>query len=376
MYCFAEIKPSFLAKNKITLFLKFKDMNTFIQRGIKEHIRQNDIRRKFVEHNRIMTDVIQNADFAGIDVPDYLKNYENRCLILLSPLIEVAWADGSLRTREMNAIFKVADAYGLTESEEIYTELIDSMTSRAMPFKVDMLWLKFHELWRYFKKSESEVAGFCLMMQARYVAEHCSNDSINYLRGDCISPDESEVLLKILGELHKAKSKTFETEENSNKEGQILQDTSGTTPEVTNINHNSKDKDISELLPLVPLVKVAWAEGRITKREKEILFKAAEEIGIYQGSLSYQRLSDWLEFHPTDEFYSEALELLYKDWMQLPEEERVVRRLDLITDCVSIAEASGGTSNYPAGGPRICGEEIEAVKRISEKMDIRSGITV
>jgi hypothetical protein len=37
----------------------------------------------------------------------------------------------------------------------------------------------------------------------------------------------------------------------------------------------------------------------------------------------------------------------------------------LISQCTLVAEVSGGDSNFPAGGKRICDEEITAVKQIA-----------
>jgi hypothetical protein len=128
-------------------------------------------------------------------------------------------------------------------------------------------------------------------------------------------------------------------------------------------------EDYEVLVPLVPLVKTAWAEGRITKRERYLIFEAAARMGVKPGTTARQRLEDWLELHPTPEFYAESLERLNAEWQNLPEEERTLRRLDLLSDCLNIAEASGGTNRYPAGGARVCDEEFEAIKRISRKLN-------
>jgi hypothetical protein len=80
-------------------------------------------------------------------------------------------------------------------------------------------------------------------------------------------------------------------------------------------------------------------------------------------------LSDWFELHPTDEFYAESLERLRGELEKLPEDERVLRRLDLLSDCINVAAVSGGTSRYPAGGAKICDEESAAVKQIAGRLN-------
>ncbi len=334
-------------------------MNTFLRRAIMEYRRKTEMKNNFIEHNRKAADIVCRTTLIAPDAPDHVKKFEQRCLILLAPLVETAWADGGIKAREMDAIFGVAETYGLDQNEESYATLIDSMMTKATPAQTETLWEKFHELMRHLPVNERESLGFCLMMQARFIAEQSSNNSISYLRGDLISPAENEVLQKILGEIEKSR-KILEVKIMQNQK----------------IEENRAGKltanEINELLPLVPLVKVAWAEGRITKRERELIFRKAQNLGIAPGTNSFQRLSDWLELHPTDEFYLESLELLREDLTKMPEEERDLLHLDLISDCVNIAEASGGTRRYEAGGPRVCEEEFAAVKRISEKINVRN----
>lgn len=331
-------------------------MNTFLRQGLKEKARNDGLKIEFEESNRKMSNAISKAIIA-VDAPEYVKNYERRCLILIAPLVEVAWADGAIKTREMEAVFRVADAYDLAENEEIYAELIDSMMSRATAEQRAEKWRQFHDLWRYFSISEREQIGFALIVQARYVAEQCSNSVIGYFHSNSISENENEVVQKILAELSEARN--IETAPRDS------------------INDDSlTDKEILELLPLIPLVKVAWAEGRITNRERELIFEAAEKNGIAPGDPAFQRLRDWLELHPTEDFYLESLERLSERWKDLPEEDRTLRRLELLSDCVNIAEASGGTYHFAAGGPRVCDEEIAAVRHIAEKISIRSGVVL
>jgi uncharacterized tellurite resistance protein B-like protein len=329
-------------------------MNTFLRQGLKEKARNNQLKIDFEDSNRKIANAIRKAIITA-DTPDFVENYERRCLILLAPLVEVAWADGSIKTREMEAVFHVADSYNLAENEEIYAELIDSMMSRATDEQKAGKWRQFHDLWRYFASNEREEIGFSLVVQARYVAEQCSNSVVGYFRGNSISENENEAIKKILDQLNEARNIEPVPHDFVNEE-------------------SLTDTDILELLPIIPLVKVAWAEGRITNRERELIFQAAEKNGIAPDSYPFQRLSDWLELHPTDDFYLESLELLSEQWKNLPDEERTLRHLELLSDCTNIAEASGGTYRYAAGGPRVCDEEISAVRRIAEKINIRSSV--
>jgi uncharacterized membrane protein YebE (DUF533 family) len=335
-------------------------MNAFLRQSIKEHKRKTEMKQMFIEHNKKASEIVRAVKINAPNAPDYIQNFERRCLILLAPLVETAWADGSVKAREMDVIFQVAEGYGLDQDDEIYAELIDSMLSRATPAQVAEKWREFHELWQFLPAEGSETLGFCLMMQARFVAEQCSNNAVSYLRGDRVSTNENEILQKILGELETARANKAEFERQKSTFADEF--CAGKTTA----------EEIAELLPLVPLVKVAWAEGRITKREREIILRKAEMMGIVPETSAFQRLSDWLELHPTDDFYLESLERLRESLLSMPDDERDLLHLDLISDCVNIAEASGGTRRYPAGGPRVCDEEFAAVERIAERINIRA----
>lgn len=49
---------------------------------------------------------------------------------------------------------------------------------------------------------------------------------------------------------------------------------------------------------LVPLIKVAWADGQIQPKEREAILKAAAERGIETGTDTYELLEGWLEREP------------------------------------------------------------------------------
>ena len=56
--------------------------------------------------------------------------------------------------------------------------------------------------------------------------------------------------------------------------------------------------DYARLVPLVPLVKTAWAEGRVTKRERHLVFEAAARMGIEFGELCERAIHSCLRHTP------------------------------------------------------------------------------
>ena len=124
-----------------------------------------------------------------------------------------------------------------------------------------------------------------------------------------------------------------------------------------------------KLAHLVPLVQVAWAEGRVTRRERALIQEAARLRGIEAGSAEFGRLAGWLDFKPTEEFFERNLRLLRAMLRALPLEEREESRHDLIALCARVAEVSGGEADFAGGGRRICDEEVEIVKRIAAELN-------
>ncbi len=335
-------------------------------------------------------------------------------LTLLTPLIETAWADGRVSRRELEVIAQVADAYKMVKDESGYRELIERLMSRPSQEQVELMWKDLEGFMEAVPISERKMLKAALAAQAHFIAEYGSDNVLGFIRGDGVSRIEQEALRTVVVHLEQAeeaaedadirksvaaqleKERLCEAAESAQAEKthnplskvdrQKMVDTQSAVEakmlrnrmqQVSNAGDDAaiaskKTKamvdDSDKLIPLVPLVKVAWAEGRITKRERELIFGVAGRMGIAEGSASHERLSGWLEFHPPDDFFLDSLERLNSSWGTLPEEEKNLRRLDVLADCVNVAEASGGTKSYPAGGRRVCDEEFAAVKRIADKL--------
>ena len=93
---------------------------------------------------------------------------------------------------------------------------------------------------------------------------------------------------------------------------------------------------------LLPLVRLAWADTRISQNEFAALLKAAEDEGIAYGTPSYRLLSRWLDERPSEQMvlawnaYAEALS------SELDQESLAAIRQSIIERSKRIAEASGG----------------------------------
>ena len=110
------------------------------------------------------------------------------------------------------------------------------------------------------------------------------------------------------------------------------------------------------LLHLVPLIDVAWADGKVSGAEREMILEAANLRGVENGSLAYQQLEDWLQNRPGEKFFDQTL--------------RVIRHLapgdeasgDVLSQAMQVASASGGILGF---GSKVSAEEQALLQRIA-----------
>lgn len=363
-------------------------MNMFFRRGINEYQRQINLKDSFVIQTGRLRDIIESINRAGFDEP-----FENRCrpslppsLLLLSPLVEIAWADGRVSRRESDLILQVAESYGLTKTDADYCELLQRLISRPVSQAVGRMWQDLREVFERLPAPDRQIVSYCLTVQAQFVAEQSSDNLIAFLRGERVNESERETLALIQKQLKNAEEAAALLDVRLSRERAAKKAAEAAEKEIAapvspvsappsiagfgNASADSELEDYGKLIPLVPLVKTAWAEGRVTKRERHMIFEAASRMGVKPGTSAHRRLAEWLELHPTADFYDAALETLNEHWQTLDADEKSRRKIDLLSDCTRIAEASGGAKNYPSGGAKICDEEIAAVKLIANKLNV------
>lgn len=129
------------------------------------------------------------------------------------------------------------------------------------------------------------------------------------------------------------------------------------------------DRETVELLYQVPLVQVAWASGSVTPQEHKWVLQLAELRGIAPQSPAWQRLCEWLEHRPSEEFFGTSLRIIGYLFDTLPEEERITARVNLVNFCTRIAVISGG---FLGIGSRICEEEQAVLDQIVAELEQRN----
>jgi hypothetical protein len=100
--------------------------------------------------------------------------------------------------------------------------------------------------------------------------------------------------------------------------------------------------DTISVLPLVPIIQMAWAEGGITPAERTMLVSLARERGIAEGSPADQQLSDWMTRQPSAHVFARATRLIRAILDTGTAGDVAPSADDIIKYSESIAAASGG----------------------------------
>jgi hypothetical protein len=125
--------------------------------------------------------------------------------------------------------------------------------------------------------------------------------------------------------------------------------------------------DTVSLLPLVPVVQMAWAEGGVTKHEFDLVMKLAAARGIAVGSPAHLQLADWLGTRPPTAVFTGAGRLIRAMLESGSGQVTNLSADDLVAYCEQIAGASGGV----LGMGRVSAEERSLLRSIATELKTR-----
>jgi hypothetical protein len=100
--------------------------------------------------------------------------------------------------------------------------------------------------------------------------------------------------------------------------------------------------DTLSLLPLVPMIEIAWAEGGVTHAERVLLIQLARDRGVMEGSAADRQLADWLTNSPDAQVFARATRLIRAMLAAPAQEHGALSADDIVNYCERIATASGG----------------------------------
>ena len=125
--------------------------------------------------------------------------------------------------------------------------------------------------------------------------------------------------------------------------------------------------DTVGLLPLVPIIQMAWAEGGITQAERELILRLARSRGIEAGSAADRQLMEWITNKPAEDVFARARRLIRAMVDSSSAQTGDLNANDLVKYCEEIASASGGI----LGIGRISAEERALLSSIAADLNAR-----
>jgi hypothetical protein len=118
------------------------------------------------------------------------------------------------------------------------------------------------------------------------------------------------------------------------------------------------------MLYLVPVIQIAWAEGGISQKERDLIVKAARSRGITEGTPCDQQLNLWLSTRPSDEMFEKSLRVIRTILQAQPPETREAGEKDLLSLATAIAGASGGIVGFRT----VSDEERQILAHITDEL--------
>jgi hypothetical protein len=121
------------------------------------------------------------------------------------------------------------------------------------------------------------------------------------------------------------------------------------------------DADTVPALHLLPLVAVAWADDKVTARERQAVLQVAELHGIQSGSKAWLLLESILEQRVDPEVSRQVLQAV-RDLLAA----RGLHPNSLVDACLDVASASGGVLGL---GNKVSAQERALIESIASQID-------
>ncbi len=118
------------------------------------------------------------------------------------------------------------------------------------------------------------------------------------------------------------------------------------------------DGDSARVFDLLPLVHVAWADGKIQRGERGAILRVLRSRGIEQGSEAFRTMESLLEEKPSDAFMRESLAVLREVTGGLSD-----RTSTIVDLCIQVAASSGGFLGLKLGA-KIGDDEKRQIEEI------------
>ena len=125
--------------------------------------------------------------------------------------------------------------------------------------------------------------------------------------------------------------------------------------------------DTLAALTLIPLIEVAWADGKMDAKEREAVLSGAESTGIERESPSHGLLEIWIEDQPAPDLVDAWREFISTLCREFSNEQRTRLERNILSRAREVAEAAGG---FLGLGPKVSKEEravLESLERAFQR---------
>jgi hypothetical protein len=145
--------------------------------------------------------------------------------------------------------------------------------------------------------------------------------------------------------------------------------------EATGFTDKSLLKELLELglspetvlaISLVPLVLVAWADGKIDAHERPAIMKAAKDQGITDGSAAARMLKHWLKTKPDRKLANAWIHYIQTMVHEMSDDSSRALREDFVRRTNAMAHASGGILGFGS----VSGLEKKMIADLQQAFDV------
>lgn len=119
-------------------------------------------------------------------------------------------------------------------------------------------------------------------------------------------------------------------------------------------------------LSLVPLVAVAWADGKLDEKEREAILASATQVGLKAGHPGHELLGEWLRRKPEKKLASVWHDYIGALCDVLTPEAKAELQEDLVGRTRAVAEATGGILGL---GSKISKSEQAVLDELASAFD-------
>ncbi|MCA9545879.1 MAG: hypothetical protein KC613_15855 [Myxococcales bacterium] len=128
------------------------------------------------------------------------------------------------------------------------------------------------------------------------------------------------------------------------------------------------DAQSVQVLHLVPLLAVAWADGELQDNERESIMQAANAKGMGPGTPGHEILTSWLVRKPDDTLFEAWQGYIQALMSQLNDEQVKLLKSQIVNFARVIAESAGGFLGFG----KVAGSEEKVLERVAATFDAKA----